>query len=110
MEQAEKERAVREAEGIPEPENWEAKYGDLRRFHNALVVACNELEIRERALIDKVTFLTTVNEGLGRALENNKEIMRNALTKQNEDAQEFITEINVLRAKIKELEAETESD
>jgi predicted RNase H-like nuclease (RuvC/YqgF family) len=79
----------------------EEDYRALKRLHDATNIAVEELQAKNQELMEENMLLLKKIIDCQNALDINKEVMRNALTIQNQIKDEYTTEINELRAKIK---------
>ncbi len=78
-------------------------YIALRRLHESSNIALAEVIAKNEELLKEVTLLNAKLINCQRALDINKEIMRNALNEQNKVKDEYSTEISGLRDKVKAL-------
>lgn len=83
--------------------NTQEDYDALRRLHNSMVLALEDLQKENTALQGEVALLNAKLVNAQRAVDINKEIVRNALTLQNKIQTEYGQEIQELRAKVKAL-------
>jgi predicted nucleic acid-binding Zn-ribbon protein len=82
----------------------EDDYSALKRLHDATNQAVITLQKDKMELMEEVNLLNAKLIDCQRALDINKEIMRNALTNQNLIKDNYSQEITDLKSKIKILE------
>lgn len=82
------------------------KYSALSRLHNSLVEATNDLEKKYKEALGEKQFLQAQLLNCQKALDINKEIMRQTLTQNNELKEKNSDEIILLREEMKRLKAE----
>lgn len=80
----------------------EENYRALKRLHESTNEALLELQRKNMELMEENSLLLKKIIDCQNALDINKEIMRNALTMQNEMKDAYTREIQELRAKLKE--------
>ena len=80
-------------------------YDSLRRIHESTNITVEKLEQELTKLRAENMLLLAKLANAQKALDINKDIMRNALTEQNKMQVEYGNEIQELKAKIKKLEA-----
>lgn len=69
----------------------------LQELHKSHVKASDSLEEQNRKLIDRNIILENQLVNMQRALDINREIMANAVTKQNEERESMATEVRELK-------------
>jgi len=92
------------SKNMGEDEKLQRDFDFLNSLHVSTNKAAETLQERNASLEAEVALLCAKLENCQKALDINKEIMRNALTRQNEMQEGYGQEISELRAKIKELE------
>jgi len=85
-------------------ENTQSNYDSLRRLHDATNLALEGLQKENELLRMEITILNAKLVNAQQAVDINKTIVINALTEQNKIQIEYGKEIQLLKAKIKELE------
>ncbi len=83
--------------------NYEEAYGSLKRLHDSTNEAVVRLESEKETLNGEIKLLWAKLLNCQKALNINKDIMRNALTQHNETLTAYANEIQLLKDKIKEL-------
>lgn len=84
-------------------ENTQNDYDALRRLHDTTNISVDELQKENENLRAEIALRDAKLINCQKALDINKEIMRNALTGNNEMKDAYAIEIQELKAKIKEL-------
>lgn len=87
-----------------ELKDYESMYHSLKRLHDATNDAVIKLQRENSELKDEIILLNNKLINCQSALDINKDIMRNALTNQNEIKDSYVNEIRELRDKIKVIE------
>jgi len=82
-------------------ENFEEKYYFIQRRYESLLEATTNFQTEISELQKRIILLTDINANLDKALDINKDIMRNALQGQNEMKDKYAQEIQELKEKIK---------
>ena len=78
-------------------------YDSLKRLHDSANSAIASLEGKNKELQVEINILYQKLDNAQKAVDINKEIMRNALTDQNAIKDAYSQEIQILREKIKRL-------
>jgi len=86
---------------MSEEKNFEEMYHALNRLHTATNQAVVDLQKENSKLKDEIILLNAKLMNCQQALDINKEIMRNALARQNELAATYGDEIRLLKQKLK---------
>lgn len=71
----------------------------LKTNHESLVRACEKMVEQNQKLRDRVIYLERLLENAQRAVDINKQIMIDSLTKHNEDNQKAAAEVQALKFK-----------
>lgn len=84
--------------------NTQNDFDALRRLHDSTNLSVEDLQKEVIFLKEEIALRDAKLINCQKALDINKDIMRNALTSNNEMKDAFALEIQELKAKIKELE------
>lgn len=90
-------------------ENYKEMYEELNRLHNSQNSAVKKMEEKIMSLYEEIKLKDEKLANAQKALDINKEIMRNALLEQNRVQQEYGAEITLLKDKIKDLEGKSKN-
>lgn len=78
---------------------FEDLYNSLRRLHDSANKAIEELQNKNKMLEEEIIILNAKLINSQKNVDINKEIVKNVLLEQNKIKDNFISEINILRAK-----------